>query len=749
MSLTPSSSSVVPFPSDQPGSATGPERDRSAAAQFLRLLDPAARDFSFQTFHDLMKGQDADPSLARSTTDRTEVLRLYERGAGAYVTINETDLAGRSSENIKRVRAIWQEDDEGHGGPFPLDPSLVVESSPGKFHRYWLIADHWPADEQGRADFAAVMQRMVESYGSDQNAKDICRVLRLPGFLHRKDPTRSHMVRIVEDSGRRYGREEIMRAFPPVERETHRISNERRANDGDGERIADALRTIPADDREIWLQVGMALKDELGDNGRPIWDRWAATCPDKFKDRDQDRTWRSFRRNGIGIGTLFYHAQQHGWSPPRRDPPTGTGTTSVASVASVAPVAWPQMDQAAFQGLAGEVVEAIEPHSESDPVAILIQFLALAGNAMGRTAYYRVEDNRHHTNLFTVLVGESSKSRKGTSLGRVRAITKVADPAWSDKRLKGGLSSGEGLINEVRDERRVWNKEEGREEIVDPGIFDKRLMIVEAEFASTLAVMERAGNTVSEHIRRGWDGDKLSTITKHSPLCATGAHISIIGHITVDELRARLTRTDAANGFANRFLYPLVRRSKELPFGGSLDDSVTFELGERLREEIASAQTIGRVEMTNAARQQWEAVYSRLSAAQPGLLGAVVARGEAQVIRLALIYALLDRSGQIDAPHLKAALAVWEYCESSSAFIFGDLLGDPVADEIVRALQHAGPVGMTRTAIRDLFGRHRSADRIGAALALLATRGRARLESRSTGGRPVEIWFAAREQSNG
>ena len=749
MSLTPSSSSVVPFPSDQPGSATGPERDRSAAAQFLRLLDPAARDFSFQTFHDLMKGQDADPSLARSTTDRTEVLRLYERGAGAYVTINETDLAGRSSENIKRVRAIWQEDDEGHGGPFPLDPSLVVESSPGKFHRYWLIADHWPADEQGRADFAAVMQRMVESYGSDQNAKDICRVLRLPGFLHRKDPTRSHMVRIVEDSGRRYGREEIMRAFPPVERETHRISNEWRANDGDGERIADALRTIPADDREIWLQVGMALKDELGDRGRLMWDNWSATCPDKFKDRDQDRTWRSFRRNGIGIGTLFYHAQQHGWSPPRRDPPTGTGTTSVASVASVAPVAWPQMDQAAFQGLAGEVVEAIEPHSEADPVALLIQSLTVAGNLMGRTAYWRVEDDRHHANLFAVLVGESAKARKGTSLGRARAIARNADQAWSDDRLKGGLSSGEGLINEVRDERREWNRKEGREEIADPGIADKRLMVVEPEFASVLAVSERQGNTLSQLIRRAWDGDKLSTMVKHSPLRATGAHISIIGHITIDELRACLTRTEAANGFANRFLFPLVRRSKELPFGGSLDDSVTVELGERLRERAMSAQGIGRVEMTAPAQEQWKAVYSKLSAPQPGLLGAVVARGEAQVVRLALTYALLDGSGQIDVPHLQAALAVWEYCETSAAFIFGDLLGDPVADEIARALQHAGPVGMTRTAIRDLFGRHRSADRIGAALALLATRGRARLESRSTGGRPVEIWFAAREQSNG
>ncbi len=385
------------------------------------------------------------------------------------------------------------------------------------------------------------------------------------------------------------------------------------------------------------------------------------------------------------------------------------------------------MDAAAYQGLAGDVVRAIEPHSESDPVAILIQFLAFAGNAMGRTPYLRIEDNWHHTNLFAVLVGESAKSRKGTSLARARAVLKVADQVWSDDRLKGGLSSGEGLINEVRDQRKEWNKKDGREEIVDPGVADKRLMVVEAEFASTLAVMERAGNTVSEHIRRAWDGDKLSTLTKHSPLCATGAHISIIGHITIDELRARLTHTEAANGFANRFLFPLVRRSKELPFGGSLDDSVTFELGERLRERIANAQTIGRVGMTAEARGQWEAIYSKLSAPQPGLLGAVVARGETQVLRLALIYTLLDGAAEIDVPHLHAALAVWEYCEISAAFVFGNLLGDPVADEIMRALQHAGPEGMTRTAIRDLFGRNRSGDRIGVALALLATRGRARM----------------------
>jgi len=109
------------------------------------------------------------------------------------------------------------------------------------------------------------------------------------------------------------------------------------------------------------------------------------------------------------------------------------GGTFVASDASVA---WPQMDEAAYQGLAGEMVEAIEPHSESDPVAILVQFLALAGNAIGRIAYYQVEGTRHHANLFAVLVGDSSKARKGTSLGRVRAVMKVADQGWSDNRLR-------------------------------------------------------------------------------------------------------------------------------------------------------------------------------------------------------------------------------------------------------------------------------------------------------------------------
>jgi hypothetical protein len=413
------------------------------------------------------------------------------------------------------------------------------------------------------------------------------------------------------------------------------------------------------------------------------------------------------------------------------------------SVANVASVAWPVIDEAAYYGLAGDVVRTIEPHTEADPVAILIQVLTYFGNVIGRSPYYQVEADRHGTNLFGVLVGASSKARKGVSAGHASSVFLTADDEWKS-RMKGGLSSGEGLINEVRDERREFNKKEGREEIVDPGVPDKRLMITEAEYANALAVMERPGNTLSPQVRNAWDGIPLSTMTKNSPLRATNPHISICGHITVDELRARLTRTDAANGYANRFLFALVRRSKVLPFGGNIPLDEIAGLRERIRTAVGAAKSIGLVTMTEEARKEWATVYADLSEGKPGLLGAVVARGEAQVSRVALIYALLDGPHddgcKIDVCHLNAALAVWDYCESSAAYIFGDSLGDDVADELLRSLRQAGNVGMTRTAIRDLFARHRSG-RVAVALGLLHSRGLARTETKMTGGRPSETWF--------
>ena len=234
---------------------------------------------------------------------------------------------------------------------------------------------------------------------------------------------------------------------------------------------------------------------------------------------------------------------------------------------------WLTMDGAAYHGVVGEIIRTIAPHTEADPVAILVQVLVFFGNLVGNTAHYRVEADRHHTNLFAVLVGISAKGRKGVSGGRAKSVMKAADERWIDERMKGGLSSGEGLINEVRDDVKKWDSKAEQYETIDPGVPDKRLMITEPEFANALEVMQRPGNILSPIVRNAWDGQTLSTLTKNSPLKASSPHISIVGHITEDELRARITRTDMANGFANRFLFACVRRSKLLPHGGNLAEA--------------------------------------------------------------------------------------------------------------------------------------------------------------------------------
>jgi len=237
-------------------------------------------------------------------------------------------------------------------------------------------------------------------------------------------------------------------------------------------------------------------------------------------------------------------------------------------------------------------------------------------------------------------------------------------------------------------------------------------------------------------------------MTRKEPLTATGAHISTIGHITLDEIRMRLTRTSMANGFANRYLLMLVKRSKLLPFAGeNLPHAEIIRLGEKLRHIIdrilgdpLSPSPPRLFPLSETARAKWERAYRELSVEQPGLLGEIVARAESQVRRLSLIYALLDGANEIEVAHLDAALAVWEYAEASAMYVFGNALGDETADEIARMLDRVGSEGMSRSAIVNFFSRHRN---VGPALALLQQYGRARYEQkRDTGGRPAEMWYS-------
>jgi hypothetical protein len=328
------------------------------------------------------------------------------------------------------------------------------------------------------------------------------------------------------------------------------------------ERVKAALSVIdPSIDRATWFEIGCALYTQLGDReGFELWNGWSRGSQEKYKEREMDGQWASIIKGKypFTIGTLFHFANEAkpNW---REAEPNQPG--HVDDGGQHERQKWPTMDEAAYHGFAGEVVRTIEPHSEADPVALLLQLLTCFGNIIGRTRYVQTESNRQYPNLFATLVGATSKTRKGTSFGRVQAVVEVVDPMWTMERVHGGLSSGEGLINVVRDPIMKWDKETKKYVEADHGIDDKRLLVVEPEFAGVLAVMERSGNTISQLLRKAWDGGKLQTMTRKDPLTATNAHISVIGHITLDELRARLTRTEMANGFANRFLFTLIKRS--------------------------------------------------------------------------------------------------------------------------------------------------------------------------------------------
>jgi hypothetical protein len=285
----------------------------------------------------------------------------------------------------------------------------------------------------------------------------------------------------------------------------------------------------------------------------------------------------------------------------------------------------------------------------------------------------------------------------------------------------------------------MWAVRDGSED--HDAAQDKRLLVVEAELSSPLKVMAREGNTLSATVRNAWDTGTLRSLTKNSPAKATNAHVGIIGHITKTELLRHLDATEFANGFANRFLYVCVRRSKVLPFGGNLDDEALTGLGRELSRVLSTVKSFERVTMSAETRKSWAEIYSELSDAKPGLFGALIARSEAQVLRLALLYALLDTSRTIELPHLEAALACWDYCEASARYLFGESLGDAVADTILGALANSQG-GMTRTEISALFSRNAKAAQIDRALSSLKDANLAAPVSKPNpaGGRPSEVW---------
>jgi hypothetical protein len=364
----------------------------------------------------------------------------------------------------------------------------------------------------------------------------------------------------------------------------------------------------------------------------------------------------------------------------------------------------------------------LEPETEADPAGLLFSLFAGVGVAMGRNSYVKVGATQHAPLLNVVLAGDTFAGRKGTAWSEVRQTLGLAVC------VKSGIASGEVLIDLVAEQD------------------DKRLLIVEAEFVRVLAMCGRDGSTLSPVLRQAYDGERLETHSRtRGSVEADGAHVGVLGQSTVEELRAKLDETEQANGFANRYLFVLVHRSKFLPSGGNLDEAIPNQLREKLTPAIAAARSGRVVRRSSAAEKLWADLYTRLVGEETGgLCGAVMSRAIPHCLRLSLMHALLDQSEHIEPCHVEAAAAAWRYSAASARYVFGSAIGDPVADRLLAEIIARGSAGLDLTDRARLFANNVKAGKLDSATDHLVRLGRiVRKPVPGTGaGRPRTVLIA-------
>lgn len=380
------------------------------------------------------------------------------------------------------------------------------------------------------------------------------------------------------------------------------------------------------------------------------------------------------------------------------------------------------MTAPAFRGLLGALVDAMAPHTEASREALLATLLAGLGALCAGPVFY--QGGQHGANVFVALVGESSYGRKGTALSAVAELLNEAYPTWIDL-IVPGLGSGEGLIGHLK-----------RHEQEDP-----RALLRETEMGRLLVAMSRDGNVISPILRDAWDRSPIGRVLAREEMIVYKHHVGMIAHITPIELRAKLTSLDTANGFGNRIIWIASRRPHLMPFAPSVLQFVPQPLLTELRAVVDEGMRIREVTWSVDAAMAWDATY-RAYAPRSGLLGALTARELPQQIRLGLLYAILDRSRELEAEHLDAAAAVWQYSINSCRWIWGESTGDPDADALIRVLRRNG-VGMSREEIRTEMGL-RKASEIDAVVRLLLEMGLITQTTIPTGKRPKQVVSLAR-----
>ncbi|WP_305907184.1 DUF3987 domain-containing protein [Methylomarinum sp. Ch1-1] len=391
----------------------------------------------------------------------------------------------------------------------------------------------------------------------------------------------------------------------------------------------------------------------------------------------------------------------------------------------------PVLAAAAYHGFLKDIVEVATAHSEASQVAVASNVIALFCASIGRVAYQDIGDGLCHARPFFLHVGKTGKARKGTAEHTPRRIFQEVGQLLGDgfpslKRHDGGLSTGEGLGWVIRDPI------EGKGgDNIDDGVSDKRLMVVEAEFAGAMAAASREKNNLSAIIRTTWDGRTISPLVKNAKWSATDPHVVLTGHITAPELIEKMTAVDAQSGFMNRFIILHVARPKLVPLPKRTPNEEIKRLAVKIAEAVEYATNgdvtkPGRLEvrLSPDAARYWTHHYPEITKDHDGIVGALLVRSEIYTRMLAMIFALFDQKSTIERVHIDAALAWVNYWQASVRYIFQTLAAKAESEKLNETSKTLLEFitkndGCTRTAITSSFRNKLSAAEITTALNVL------------------------------
>ncbi|WP_240523534.1 DUF3987 domain-containing protein [Polaromonas sp. AER18D-145] len=414
----------------------------------------------------------------------------------------------------------------------------------------------------------------------------------------------------------------------------------------------------------------------------------------------------------------------------------------------------PQPDPACLYGLVGDVARAGGDTTEANPFAVAANFIAFMSCAVGRGPYMAVGNTWHHTRGFFLHIGRSGRGRKGDAvslISRIERALKALSQDATPQVHRGGLSSREGLVYLIHD-----GYTEGKTEV--EAVLDKRLLVIESEFANVLHQGKREGNTLSAALRDCWDGVSMKPATKSSRLWATDPHIAMIGAVTPGELLGLMASRELTNGFANRFMMFWAERTKMLAFPRATRQDEVDALALRVHEVLTFCKAERwvekdhmRVELSTDACKLYEKLYhGELNDNSAGeRITALIERRAPMLLRMAMLFALCDLTTTVEVHHVNAALAWVRYSVESVKFIFASAADEVVvaetndtAQKIVEFLRREKRVTRKQITVK-CFSGHTSKTRIDSALDELLSSNPPRItveEDRSAPGRPTKFY---------